>query len=103
MMAGIFPYLEAGELLDSSGEQLVPELPLTKYEGGQFASSSGEVYDATAYCPARTPDGIDVVPLVVGKSNRRLMIDGERHTIAGAVHHQFIGQVELQLNRALAA
>ncbi len=102
-MGGVFPYMEVGELLDVSGDQLLAELPLTRYDGGQFVSTSGETYDATAYCPMQTAAGADVAALIVGKSNRRVMIDGERHTIVGAIRHQFIGQLELQLKRNLAA
>ncbi|HEY3435075.1 MAG TPA: hypothetical protein VGK41_05435 [Solirubrobacterales bacterium] len=101
-MAGVFPYMEVGELLDVSGEQLLAELPLTRYDGGQFASASGETYDATAYCPGQA-GATDVAALLVGKSNRRLVVAGERYGIVGVVRHQFVGQLELQLKRNLAA
>jgi hypothetical protein len=93
-VAGVFPYLESGELKDRSGGVLVAELPLTKYDGGQFASPSGENYDATAYCPSRVAG-----EHLIGQSNRRLTIAGVVYTVVSCIEQQFVGQLELGLKR----
>jgi hypothetical protein len=97
-MGGIFPYVEVGELIDRSGNVLVAELPVTAYGGGNFVSASGENYDTTAYASARLG-----AEHLVGKSNRRLIIDGVQYTVVSCVHHKFVAQLELGLKQNLAA
>lgn len=93
-MAGVFPYIESGELKDRSGNVLIADLPLTKYDGGQFASLSGENYDATAFCPSRVAG-----EHLIGQSNKRLTIAGVQFTVVSCVEHQFTQQLELGLKR----
>lgn len=95
---GIFPYVEWGELKDRSGTVLIAKLPLTKYDGGNFVSPSGENYDTTAYASARLG-----AQHLVGKSNRRLIIDGVQYTVVSCAHHKFVAQLELGLKQNLAA
>lgn len=97
-MAGVFPYLELCAIFDRGGTALMTGLPVTKYDGGQFASSTGEQYEATGYCPA-TPLAVETL---IGSANLRLELDdGTVYGVVSAAHHQVVGYIELGLQRNL--
>jgi len=95
-MGGVFPFVEVGELRDRAGTVLMEEVPLTRFDGSQFESLSGESYDATAHVSARAAE------FLVNQANRRLSIDGTVFTVVSVAEHRFMGYLECGLKRQTA-
>jgi hypothetical protein len=96
-MGGIFPFLEYGELRDRAGNVLMTPVPLTKFDGSNFDSQSGESYDATAHVTTRAAE------YLVDKGNRRLEIRGTVYTVVSVIEHRFMGYLEVGLKRQSAS